>query len=168
MPVGYVGPSGNWVTAPDRIANTGGASRVMETDVGQVAAGTDNGGWVSGSPANLALSATVTTIFDLGLDWSRVTFVTISILSTGPSSGFSGIVLTGSDTAAANPARRLRSEPNANDFASVATGAVTTAAGAQAAIVRPQGRYVTVSLTNADGVNAQGAGSKVTLTTAFA
>lgn len=135
--------------------------KIFETDVGAVAAGTANGGWVSGSPANLAASASVNCVFDLGQDWSQFTHVSVAIRSSGTSTGLNNIQASSSDTATLNASRRLKdvSQVNHNSIA----GNITTAGGTQQAIVRPMGRYFIVSLTNADATNPQDASAKVTI-----
>ena len=135
--------------------------KVFETDVGAVAAGTPRGGWVSGSPANLAASASVNCIFDLGQDWHQFSSVALAIRSSGTSTGLNNIHASSSDTAALNTARRLKdvSQVSHNSIG----GNITTAAGSQQAIVRPMGRYFVVSITNADSTNPQDASAKVTV-----
>ena len=134
--------------------------KIFETDVAQVSAGTPQGGWVSGTPNALAASASVTSIFDLGQDWHQFGTVTISVNPVGPSTGFSSVQATSSDTAASNAARRLNYANAAN---SAAIGvAINTSNGNAAFNVKPMGRYLTVLMTNADATNAMGA-AKVTI-----
>lgn len=135
--------------------------KVFETDVGAVSAGTAQGGWVSGSPANLAASASVNCVFDLGQDWHQFTHVSLAIRPSGASTGLNNIQASSSDSATLNAARRLKdiSQVNHNSIA----GNITTAGGAQQAIVRPMGRYFIVSVTNADATNPQDASAKVTI-----
>lgn len=141
-------------------------TKIFETDVAAVSAGVATGGWVSGSPANLALSASANVLFDLGQDWHQYTSVNLAISSVGPSSGLSNVQVSSSDTNAINTNRRLK------DIGAVGPGAIaasiTTAGGVQQLSVRPMGRYLFVSVTNADGANAQGATAKITMATSAA
>lgn len=136
---------------------------LMETDVGAVAPGGTQFGWVSGSPANLAASGNVTCLFDLGPNWSKYAEVQVVLVTSGASSGLNSIVFTSRDDAVAsvNTARQLgpRYSPASNGsfyFATVATGAFVFN-------VRPMGRYFVTRMVNADAANPQGATSKVTI-----
>lgn len=133
---------------------------LMETDVGAVPGG-GAAGWVSGTIANLAASGFATIIFDLGADWRQYCLVDVTVTPVGPSSGLNPVQFTGSDTPAANGNRR-RGSP-------MATGATTyflnlaTASSTQSVWMRPAGRYLVMTATNADAANALGAAAKVTL-----
>jgi len=136
--------------------------KVFETDVAAVTAGAPGrGGWVSGSPANLAASGSVICVFDLGQDWHQYPNIQVSVSSTAPSSGLSGVQLYGSDNVTLNSARRLK-ESLVSGFSTI-FASLTTANGAQQCFIKPMGRYLHVSLTNADATNAQGATAKVTV-----
>lgn len=115
------------------------------------------GGWVSGNPASLAASATVVSLFDLGQDWSQYTRVQISISPASPSTGFSGVKINSSDNVTLDVTRALN-EVDGTAFGSL-NASITTASGAQVATVRPLGRFLHVSMTNADATNAMGAGA---------
>lgn len=133
----------------------------METGVAAVAAvASPTPGWVSGNPASLALSASVNCIFDLGPKWDQYSIVNVGISPVGPSSGFSNISIASSATAALDSSRRL-GYAFAAAAGNVLIASATVAAGAIQAVVRPLGRYLVVSVTNADGVNALGATAKV-------
>jgi hypothetical protein len=135
--------------------------RIFETGVNAVSAGTPGGGWVSGNPASLAASASVTCIFDLGQDWHQFVAVAIGILLSGTSTGFNAVRVSSSDTSTINPARRLKDISQAGINQLNAT--VTTSEGAHQVNVRPVGRYLFVALTNADATNAQDANARVTI-----
>jgi len=134
---------------------------LMETDVGAVTAGAGRPGWVSGSIANLALSASVNCIFDLGPDWDQYVEVSVMISQSGSSSGLSAVQVFGSDTAAVNANRRQSAWQTAGFSAGSAS--VLASGGVQTGRFGVAGRFLVVSATNADGVNAQGATSKITL-----
>jgi len=135
--------------------------KIFETNVNQVTAGTANGGWVSGTPANLVASAAVDVIFDLGQDWHQYVAVQVSVFLAGPSTGANPVYFTGSDTAAKNVNRRLVGASSASLSSIYAN--VTTSGSTQAVVVRPMGRYLTVTMLNADATNAMGATSKITM-----
>jgi hypothetical protein len=145
---------------------TGEANRwplkILETGVSAVTAGLAPGGWASGNPASLAASGSVTALFDLGQDWHQYSHVVISVASSGPSSGLTINRITGSDTSTENLRRPVRGADGAG-FGAVSAVSVTTAAGALSGIVHPMGRYLFVTVTNADGANAQGATSGITI-----
>jgi len=136
---------------------------VMETDVRPVTAGGNTPGWVSGSIAALGLSASVNCLFDLGPEWNQYTSVNFCISPIGPSSGLSNVAAFGSDSTTINTSRRLGFAA-ANTVNSSLTASMTVANGAVNMLVNPQGRFVFLQATNADGANALGATSKVTLT----
>lgn len=136
--------------------------KVFETGVAAVTAGLAGpGGWVSGNPASLALSASVDCLFDLGLDWSQYNKVAVSVLSVAPSSGFSGVQVSSSNTTSFNNSRMLN-EVDGATFGQL-NAAITTSGLGVTACVKPMGRYLIVRLTNADAANAQGATAKVTV-----
>lgn len=136
---------------------------VMETGVNPVIAGGDRAGWISGDPANLALSATVNCLFDLGPDWQHFPLVQAAINPTPPSTGLGSITLVSSDSAASFTAKRRLGYANA-----VASGTIflslPSASATNTFMVRPMGRYLQVNLTNADAAAAQGALTAVVLT----
>lgn len=131
---------------------------IMTSGISQpVVGGQDASGWVSGDVSGLAAASTAVMLFDVGPDWDQYHTITINVNPVGPSSGFSNLQFSGRDdpVAAIDPLRRMG--PANSTAGQVYSGAVTTAGGAQQFVVRPAGRYVVVSLTNADGANAQGA-----------
>lgn len=136
--------------------------KIFETGVSAVSAGTAAGGWVSGNPASLAASASVTALFDLGQDWNQYSHVVIAINPSGPSSGLTVTGITGSDTSTANTRRPLRGADGAG-FGAITALSVPTAGGPLAGIVHPLGRYMHVTVANADAVNAQGATTSITI-----
>jgi len=133
----------------------------METGVNAVTAGGAKAGWVSGDIASLALSATVDCIFDLGPDFDQYVTVSVKIAPIGPSSGTTACTVSSSDSVAANLNRRLRDPATA--AGTMINAAVTVASGVGEFYARPHGRFLHVSITNADGVNALGATSKVSV-----
>ncbi len=135
----------------------------METDVRPITAGGNTPGWVNGSAANMPPSGSITCLFDLGPEWDQYNLINLCVNPVGPSTGFSNVAASGSDTTTANTARRLGfySFGAAN---SSLTASITTAGGPQNLLLNPMGRYVHVQLTNADAANAMGAATKVTLT----
>lgn len=134
---------------------------LMETGVNAVTALGTKPGWVSGDVASLAASASINCIFDLGPDFDQYVAVAIKVNPAGPSSGLSAVQVFGSDTAGVNANRRFKdiSQPGPATI----NAAITVATGCSELWVRPHGRIVVVSVTNADGVNALGAGSKISL-----
>lgn len=135
-------------------------TQVFESGVNQVAAGGDIGGWVSGTIASLAASATVDVIFDLGALWRCVAQVQVMVAPAGTSTGLSNVQVVSSDTAAFNANRRLKDVAAAGP-STVNIASLTTANGVQAVLVKPAGRYLVVRATNADATNAQGAGAQI-------
>lgn len=136
---------------------------VAETGLRSVVAGNGLPGWVSGSPANLAASASVTCLFDLGADWDQYTELQVSVKCSAPSSGFTGVSVQGSDTTTlTSGVRRCRSSQD-SAIGSTLYESVSSSVGAIQFNVRPWGRYVFVSLTNGDAVNAAGALSAVAI-----
>lgn len=136
---------------------------VMKTGVSAVPSGGNVPGWISGDPASLAASASVTAIFDLGPDWQQYTVAAVCVYPVGSSSGFSNVFITSSATTSADNSRR----PNfisSTSYASAFSASLTTANGGSTAHIRPQGRFLTVALTNADAVNPMGAAASVTVT----
>lgn len=135
---------------------------VFETDLSAVTAPSRAGGWVSGSIANLAASAAVTCLFDLGPDWQQYNELVVAVKPAAPSSGLTGVMMTSRDdaTAASNFNRQLGHRYGSAANGNAISGAPTTSATWN---VRPMGRYLTVVATNADAVNAQGAGAKLTV-----
>ena len=135
---------------------------VMVSSVNAVTPGSTFSGWVSGSIASLAASASVDTIFDLGPSWAQYVNIAIGIKSSGPSIALGSISVYGSDTTTISPHRRLNATP---DDVSIppASSYVYTAIGGNMLKLRPFGRYVIVSVTNVDSTNAQGALSGIDL-----
>ena len=136
---------------------------VMETGLNSVEPTSGTPGWVSGNPANLAASASVTCVFNLGTDWDQYTELQVSVKCQAPSSGFTKVSVQGSDTTVlTSGVRRCRSSQD-SAIGSTLYESVSSAVGAIQFNVRPWGRYVFVSLTNGDAVNAAGALSAVAI-----
>lgn len=137
---------------------------VAETGLRSVVAGNGLPGWVSGNPANLAASASVTCVFDLGADWDQYTELQVSVKCHLPSSGFTKVNVVGSDTPALSGSgvRRCRSSQD-SAVGGTLYESVSSAVAALQYNVRPWGRYVSVLLTNGDAVNAAGALSAVAI-----
>ena len=134
--------------------------QLMHTGQNPVSPGASyDGGFVSGNPASLADGAQVTAVFDLGNNWDQWPVAQVSISPVGATS-FTAIALYGSDTVTLDSARRLRSDATAG-FSGL-TGTITTSGGAQAALVRPMGRFLFVQATNTAAGGAMGA-SKITV-----
>ena len=146
-------PAGLGLTVPTLIMISGSSQ--------SVAGGQSASGWVSGDIASLAASATAIALFDIGPDWDQYHTITININPVGPSSGLSNIQFSGRDdpTLAIDPLRRMG--PANSTAGQVYSGAVTTAGGPQQFVVRPVGRFVVVSATNADGANPVGAAAHI-------
>jgi hypothetical protein len=138
---------------------------VMTSGLNAVAGGGSVPGWVSGDIGGvtpLAASAQAYVVFDLGPMWDQYVMLSCIVYPMVPSSGLSGVQVLGSDTTVYSGARRK------NSAAAIALGSIyasaLSASGAADLNFRPSGRYVIVIATNADAVNALGAGSKITLT----
>ena len=132
---------------------------VMETDVSPVpASGSTRAGWVSGTIASLAASASFTAIFDLGPDWDQYTLAQVCMFPQGPSSGLANVQVQGFDTSSLGNGRVC-------NFAFATTVAIIYSAVASSLTfhVRPVGRYLFIRGVNADAVNAQGATAKITV-----
>lgn len=116
---------------------------------------------VTGGLANLAASQTAIVSFDLGTDWDHYEQVDVMINVAGPASGGNvqlfGSNTLGETTVAPTKARRLGYQYNTAP--SGVQSLITSSGGAQNIFVRPWGRYLMLSITNADGANAFGAGS---------
>lgn len=127
---------------------------------------TDNGdSRVTGTIANLAASAVVTIYFDLGVDWMYYNSIGVTLLPTTPSTGISNVQLFGTDVNGSFiTARRLGSLAATSASATIFIGSMTSASGSQTIYTKPIGRYVVLSVTNADATNALGSSSKVYLT----
>ena len=136
----------------------------METGANQVAGGAA-AGWVSGNPASLAASASVTCVFDLGPEWDQYVMLSIAFFPVAPSSGAANLTVYGSDTATHNPARKMSSPATGNNGAAGGwfVASATSSSGSTAGVMRPQGRYVHAVMTNADGSNPMGGPAKITL-----
>ena len=134
----------------------------METDLNPVPEGGPKAGWISGTPANLASSATTQVYFDLGPDFADYPIAQFTILSSGLSSGLINISFFSSETIATsfNDCRL----GNINGSFGTHYASSTTAGGANSVVIRPMGRILRINLTNADVVNAQGSTSKIHLT----
>lgn len=119
-------------------------------------------GWVSGDIASLAALGSVNVIFNLGSNWDQYNYLQVAVAVIGPSTGLSAVQVFGSTTPGIDA-----TSPRLGPIYSVAytplSAAITVAGGVASAIFRPMGQYVAVSATNADGVSATGAASKITL-----
>lgn len=135
--------------------------QVAETDVAAVTAGGSEFGWVSGSPANLAVNVQAIVIFDLGPLWFRYTVVALSIRpSTVAADSLKNIFILGNDTPAASGGAALRDVCATSAIRFFASCGNSTEINP---IVRPMGRYVLIGITNGDPLNAQLANAKITL-----
>lgn len=134
--------------------------QVFETDVNPVVAGGD-GGWISGTPSSLAASATVLCLFDLGPNWRQYPFLQVAVFPSGPSTGMNNIWIGCSDTPTIGTTRRLNYASHAGIQQIYVTQNSSNGCGTFHS--RPMGRYVGVSITNADATNPLGASAKVTI-----
>jgi len=117
---------------------------------------------VVGNLAGLGAGATAIISFDLGTDWDQFEQVDVMLSIMGPSSGANAVQLFGSEAqgdVVLGPTRAKRLGYQYNTAPSGVNSAVTVAGGAQNIFVRPWGRYLVMSLVNADGSNAFGAAS---------
>jgi hypothetical protein len=132
----------------------------MRSGQNAVAGGTTQPGWVSGDIAALAAAGTATVVFDLGPNWDQYNVVQVALVPAGPSSGLSGVSVHSSADASFNAA----TDPQLNYTWGTPFGAAAVAMSVpQSAMFSPMDRYLIVRATNADGVNAQGAGAFVQL-----
>src|SRR5574343_1610368 len=130
----------------------------MRTGVNAVAGGGTQPGWISGDIAALAASATATMVFDRGPQWGQYNCVQVAVVPAGPSSGLNAVSAFSSDDATFAAA----SDVQLNNVWGATFGAISAAVNAaQSTIFAPMGRYFIVRATNADAVNAQGAGAFV-------
>jgi hypothetical protein len=138
---------------------------LMETDVLAVAPGGSMPGWVAGTPAGLAALGVVNCMFDLGPNWRDYPILQVVISPVGPSSGFNPVVMSSRDdaVAAANVHRRLGQIAANVVSGNVISAALTTASGSAGFMVRPMGRFLVITLTNADALSALGVTAKVTV-----
>jgi hypothetical protein len=134
---------------------------ILKMRSGVAAVGAGNGpGWVSGDLASLALSATATIVFDLGPNWDQYNVVQLAVVPAGPSSGLTAVKAFSSDDAVLSAATDVA----LNNCWATTFGVISAAVAApQSCDFSPMGRYFIVQATNADGVNAQGAGAFVQL-----
>lgn len=133
----------------------------MRTTDTAVTAGGDIPGWVSGTIASLAASATVTIVFDLGPYWDQYNSVQMAVNPVGPSSGLTAVQCFSSRTTTPSAVERLNMGQAVNFNTSSATA--TVAAGVQSGMFRASARYFCVQATNNDGTNALGASSSVAI-----
>ncbi|EGK72461.1 hypothetical protein METUNv1_01226 [Methyloversatilis universalis FAM5] len=124
-----------------------------------VVAGDAMPGWVSGDIANLAPSAGVTVIFDLGPHWDRYGVVSVSVFPQAPSSGLNAVQIYSGPNASTSSIRRLQHAFGSNWGSTFSN--MASANGTNQTHVRPTGRYVMVYAVNADAANALGASSSV-------
>lgn len=144
-----------------RVVMTRLPTLVMETDVDAVTAGGSTHGWVSGSPASLAASASFIAIFDLGPNWAQYGLVQAVVLPQGPSTGLVAVEFGSPSGTTWQPARRLATA--FNSAISTTYQSMPSSTGAQSCTLRPLSRYLLVRGTNGDATNALGATSKITV-----
>lgn len=138
-------------------------NRTYRTGQNAVAANSSQDGWVSGDPASLAASGTVTALFDLGPNWDNVGLIQVGVTPVAPSSGVTVTVKSSSDTTIDATDQILN---HANGAAIGGAAAVSvTAAAPGSGWFRPMARFLAVVVVNADGVNALGATSFIAVTT---
>jgi len=119
--------------------------RVFETDLDPVLLGDDEGGWVSGSPKNLAIAGSVNCLFDLGQFWFNYSEINVTFSAGNATS--TGIIMVG--LSSPNGVDKffnhgLAGSTSANSTAYV--GPLSAVNGAQTSRQRPQGRYVRFSI----------------------
>ena len=142
-------------------ASIGLPTVVMQSGVdAPITPGGKSAGWVSGDPAGLAASGTVLVQFDLGPDWDQYRTAAVVLAPIGPSTGFSAVQAFGGVAPGAPSANFRLRDAQATALGTI-NASVTTTSGAQQLNVRPLGRYLTISITNADVGNAVGATSHV-------
>ncbi len=122
--------------------------------------GSGEAGWVDGTIASLAALAVATVRFDLGEDWILFPFIRLHISWVAPSSGTSNLQVYSGDTLGALT-RRLGFIDT--DSISTTFATLSSANGPQTMDLRPMGRYLTITATNADAANATGSTSRVDL-----
>lgn len=114
---------------------------VMQSGLNPVALG--NGpGWVSGSPANLAVSGTADVVFDLGPEWHALTTVSIT-LYFGVTPGAATAVAFAGHFSLDGTTQWVRS-CNYGYAGTAYLGAITAANGEANFIIAVQGRYLRV------------------------
>lgn len=132
----------------------------MRSGQNAIAGGGSQFGWVSGDIASLVALAVATIVFDLGPNWDQYPVIQVGVMPAGPSSGLSAFSVSSSDNAVYSAATDLP----LNNVWATAMGSISVAVAApQTGSFSPMGRYVIVRATNADAVNAQGAGAFVRL-----
>lgn len=136
---------------------------LMETGANAVVGGRDDQyGWISGNIDAQAAGTTVRCLFDLGPTWDQYPELVITVKHVGPSTGAS-VYFCGRDDAVAadNTARQLG--PRYQNAVNGQTYSAAIVPGTFNYVVRPAGRYLVATVINTDGINALGAGSKVTV-----
>lgn len=133
--------------------------RLFSAGVGAVS-GSGEAGWVDGTIASLAASAAATVRFDLGEDWILFPFIRLHISWVAPSTGTNNLQVYSGDTLGALT-RRIGFIDT--DSISTVYATLSSANGPQTLDLRPMGRYLTITATNADAVNAVGATARVDL-----
>lgn len=126
-----------------------------------VTAGGATHGYISGTPASLAASATVSVWFDLGPEFDQYQGVVVSIAPSGASSGFSAVSAFGGDKVGISTGRRLNGRYSSTS--STIYASINTSVGQQSFEVRPFGRYFGVQLSNADASNPMDANASVSI-----
>jgi hypothetical protein len=126
----------------------------------QVTGGGTSPGWISGDVAGLAAGQTTTVIFDLGPNWADYVRGTVMLYLSGPTvaSGASAI-WNGNDLSAPNRERAIAFNGTTSSFVTTITppnwGGFTFVI---------HGRYVFITVTNADATLAYSATSYVRVT----
>jgi len=111
-------------------------------------------GWVSGTLASLAISATATLVFDLGQDWAQYALAQINVKGT---QAITSITAYGSDSATVTTTDRLLCATTGSALAMV-----LAAAGEVAATVLVSGRYIRIVIVNGGTAQASTAAVSVT------
>lgn len=133
--------------------------KIFESDVNQVAAGSKRGGWVSGSPANLAAVTGLNVIFDLGDDWDQYPIVCVYASNTGPGTPMQILLRTSDNPLTFTVARALR---DLQDTARRPIADLVSSANVVGVYhVYNCGRYLLVQVSNQDAVNPLSATAKV-------
>lgn len=130
----------------------------MRSGQSAVAGGGTQFGWVSGDIASLVALAVATLVFDLGPNWDQYPVIQVGVMPAAPSSGLSAFQVYSSDDAVFSATADL---PLNNVWATTLGSISAAVATPQTGSFSPMGRYVIVRATNADAVNAQGAGAFV-------
>lgn len=129
--------------------------------VSAVTASTPQPGWVGGDISNLAASGTVDVIFDLGANWDSYSKVQVGHTAISLSSGIIvNSVKSSSDATSSTDDISL----NTDGATGMSAFGAASGAGSRSAFFRPMDRYLIINISNADAVNAVGAGASVKIT----